>query len=168
MNRNGFIHKFFLTIILAVMTVSLVSCGGDSNLYAVINNKKVTLPIAGVDVFTNGIIPQALPGANGISYAGASLTILITFVNGNITDRIIISVKDVGAILVGQTYYADGGNISASMTLSGQEQPLSQGSFVIVFSQIGALDGQTVAGSIQANSLAFINGNFSGSVHQGY
>jgi hypothetical protein len=54
------------------------------------------------------------------------------------------------------------------MTLSGQEQPLSQGSFVIVFSQIGALDGQTVAGSIQANSLAFINGNFSGSVHQGY
>src|SRR5690349_21351982 len=118
--------NFYSLTAALVMVASLVTagCGGeDSNLTAIINNQKVSLPINGVDIVANGAVDgQVLLGQPGLSYAGASLTIVITFLNGNIVDRIVVFVQDVGAIIIGQNYYVDGGNIKASMTLNGQDQ----------------------------------------------
>lgn len=163
--------KHFVLVLLIACTLTNISCGGnDSNLYAVINNKQVSLPINGVDVVANGITDgQVLQGQPGLSYAGASLTVLISFLNGNIVDRIVVYVQDVGTILLGQTYYVDGGNLKASMTLNGQDQPVSQGSFVIKFDQLGVASGQTVSFDFQVNSsIAFLNGHAEGTVQNGY
>src|SRR5690349_2495754 len=126
--------NFYSLTAALVMVASLVTagCGGeDSNLTAIINNQKVSLPINGVDI----------------------------------VDRIVVFVQDVGAIIIGQNYYVDGGNIKASMTLNGQDQPISQGSFVILFNQLGVASGQTVSFDFQVlNSIAFLQGHAEGSV----
>ena len=101
--------------------------------------------------------------------AGISLSILIRFINGNITDFIRFDILDAGSILPGQQIFVDQSNVIGELSLQGQSQFVAPNTSTLIFDEIGIADGQTVRGRFQLLSpVATMVGDFEGSVQASF